>query len=537
MKILACFFKKLFQHGISFFWFNLSYTIFVLAVCNLHFFKKLWMVAPTWGFLVSVICFLLVFLSFHALLFWPLITKFLAGFFLLGNAVASYFIGTYNVLLNKTMLMNVVDTNMAEASDFFNMSFLGHIVLVGIVPLIFICFLKIKYDSPFRELRHRIGVITITLIVVAMAILPQKKEFKVFLRENFNLRYQLLPTSYVSSAVGVFNILFIKKAIIEDVSKGLTVDHYRSDDKKNLIVFVLGESARDANFSLTGYLRDTNAPLLPYLNELTVFKKTISCGVVTRVSLPCMFSHYKREEYQADQISYTENVLDLIKKGGYFVKWIENEIGCSKVCRRVETQYTCQDRDCFDEKLNHVFKEQVKQLSQDSVFVLHQRGSHGTLYHKRYPANFERYKPVCRHSEIGRCAYDEVVNAYDNTIYYTSFLLADLIKYLKTLTDRFNPVLIYVSDHGESLGEQGSMLHGGDWDKAPEYQKQVPFFIWMPDSSKQAFKINSECLKKQTKTQKSHDYIFHSLLGLSGVFVDVYDPNLDLFGICRNKEK
>lgn len=530
------FFLQPFTRGISFFSFNIIYTAVVLGIANLTFFKALFKATAPEGFILSAVCFFLAFLSIHALLFWRPVTKILAGFFLIGNAVASYFISTYNILLNKIMLMNVVDTNMTEACDFFNASFFGYVFWTGVLPLILLFFLKITY-APFpKELAKRLLLIAISLSVIAGVALPQKKELKVFLRENFNLRYQLVPTSYVSSAIGVFNILFIKKAVIDDVTKGFyTTRYWKQDGKKNLIVFVLGESARDANFSLSGYNRDTNAPLTPYLKDLSVFHKTVSCGVVTRVSLPCMFSHYKRTEFQDDRITYTENVLDLIKRAGYNVTWIENEIGCSKVCRRIETLYTCQDRDCYDERLNDTFKAAVPNLDNDAVFVLHQRGSHGPLYHQRYPKAFERYSPVCQTGDIGRCRYDELVNAYDNTLYYTSFLLADLMAYLSTLTDRFNPVLIYISDHGESLGEERIMLHGGDWEDAPDYQKQVPFLIWMPAESRAAFGLNQACLTNQTATQRSHDYIFHSLLGLSGVFVDVYDKTLDLFTPCREQ--
>lgn len=523
---------------LPFFFFNIIFTFFVCAVYNLPFFEALLDTHIGWlkGLLVGV-CLFFVFLSVHGILFVPPLTKWLAGFLCLANAAAFYFIHTYHILLNKTMLMNLLETNLIEAADFLTLSFFIYIFIFGLLPIFLIWKTKITYSPLKKEISQRISVLCFTLVLIAGITLPFKSALKIYLKENFNLRYQLLPSSYISSLAGVTHMLLIQPADMTHVSAGFKFERpFLQNNKHFLIVFVLGESARSANCSLNGYERDTNEPLYAFKNDLISFSDTVSCGVVTRVSLPCMFSHYERTTFNPDTFSYSENALNLLQKAGYYVRWIDNELGCNKVCRDIPTVYTCTHRDCHDGLLNKKFFEELTENTGDSFFVLHQRGSHGSFYHRRYPEEYAIFTPPCMTADLTSCSYEERINAYDNTIYYTSSLLADLIKKLSLLTDRFYPVVIYISDHGDSLGENQQFLHGGAWEDAPEYQKKIPFFLWMPEETREVLNLDWTCMKQMAGKEHSHDNIFHSLLGLAGVQVDVYQPELDIFSTCRHKE-
>ena len=518
---------------ISFFLYNFIYAIFTLTALNFYVVRYLFQTLPVLPF-IGVLCVLFfVLMTVLSILFWKKTTKPVSVFLLLANAVASYFIVTYEVALNKLMLSNLFDTNIYETTEWLGVSFWLYVLLLGFVP----SFLVIKANVVFPTVKKRFKQIVFYLILaglISLAFLPHKTAVSIYLKENFALRYQLVPSGYLSSFVSMAKY-HLKKVPSIDSVKGLTHEKYWKTDKKNLIVFVLGESARDASFSLSGYDRDTASPLHPYLDDMTVFKHTESCGVLTRVSLPCMFTAYRRHNYDERGISYTTNALDILQNVGFDLLWLDNEMGCNKMCRNIPTEFTCDSRDCTDEKLNAVFKDKMAGFDKDTFVVLHQRGSHGPRYDLRVPDDMRLYQPFCRDANHKNCTYQELVNAYDNTMYYTSYVVADLIDFLSHKTDKYNPILIFISDHGESLGEENFWGHGGDFDKVPNYQKEVPFFVWMPPQTREALGLDKECLDQKIKNRHTQDYIFHSLLGLGGVRTDVYDETLDIFSSCLIK--
>ena len=284
---------------------------------------------------------------------------------------------------------------------------------------------------------------------------------------------------------------------------------------------------------MSGYNRDTAAPLRTYLKDMTVFHHTESCGVVTRVSVPCMFSPYDRLSYKEQAIPYTTNALDILQKNDVNLLWLDNELGCNKVCRNIPSEFTCNSRDCSDIIMNNILKQKLSSFKKDTFVVLHQRGSHGPRYDLRVPKEHHKWTPYCERADSQQCNRQHLINVYDNTIHYTSFVIADIIKILDSVTNEFNPILIYISDHGESLGENDVWGHGGDFNDAPKEQKEVPFFVWIPKSSQQAFHLDKKCLDAKTKTQWTQDAIFHSLLGLFGIKTDVYKADLDIFTDCH----
>ncbi len=523
--------KKVFPF-LSFNAYNFMYALWtVLGVYNFYFWKQVWP-SVSWPVLILLMgVALLLEMILQAILFHPKTVKPLSILFLITNALAGYFINSYHFVLNKTTLANIFDTNFFEATEWMGVAFWMYMLAFAVVPSLWVWKLKIR----FERLPKRIVQTSILSLLVALSLaffIPYKADVKVYLKTHFNWRYQFVPTSYMSALFSLAKVSFTEGEVINS-TRGMKQQVYWNQQKKNLIVFVLGESARDASFSLSGYQRETAEPLRPYLKDMIVFHHTEACGVVTRVSVPCLFSVYNRDNYTERAASYTPNALEILQKNNMDLVWLDNELGCNKVCRNIPTEYTCKSRDCLDMLLNDTFREKLSTFEKNTFVVLHQRGSHGPRYDLRVPKNWLKWAPCCKRSDQQNCSRKEMINAYDNTIYYTSFVVADLIQTLSHLTEEYNPVLIYISDHGESLGENEVYGHGGDFKDAPDEQKQVPFFVWMPKSTREAFGFNQKCLMDKTKKQQSQDVIFHSLLGLAGIKTDTYDETLDIFAGCH----
>ncbi|MBQ3695908.1 MAG: sulfatase-like hydrolase/transferase [Alphaproteobacteria bacterium] len=512
--------------------YSFIYALWTVGVYNTYFWRQVWSTVSPWVFVVLILMSITGLMIFQSILFARKTVKPLSILLLITNSIAGYFITAYHLVLNKTMLMNILDTNFFEATEWMGISFWVYVILFGIVPSIVVWRLKIEFE-PFKlHFRKTLSLLAIMLFLLSI-FLPYRTSVKIYLKTNFNLRYQFVPTGYVSGVVGVISN-YLKKVEGLNTTAGMEFHPYWKGKKKNLFVFVLGESARDANFSLSGYRRNTAEPLQAFLRDMIVFKKTESCGVVTRVSVPCMFNAFTRENYKEQALPYTTNALDILSQNGIDLLWLDNELGCNKVCRNIQTEYTCETRDCVDMLLNDAFRDKMSGFTKDTFVVLHQRGSHGPRYDLRVPAEYKKWKPYCDRADSTSCAYEELVNTYDNTMYYTSLVIADLIKTLSKMTDEYNPVLMYISDHGESLGEGEIYGHGGDFKDAPDVQKQVPFFVWMPKSTRQALGMSKRCMRNKTKQQQTQDAIFHSILGWAGISTDVYDEKLDIFAGCHH---
>jgi lipid A ethanolaminephosphotransferase len=263
-----------------------------------------------------------------------------------------------------------------------------------------------------------------------------------------------------------------------------------------------------------------------------------SCGTATATSLPCMFSHFGRKEFSDDEGSRYESVLHVLARAGMRVVWRDNQSGCKGVCEGLEVQDLsalkvpplCDNGRCFDEILLHEF-DKITASGKPTVVVMHQLGSHGPSYFARYPKSFARFQPECKEADLRLCSKEAITNAYDNTILYTDHLLASVIKRLQN-EEKYASALIYLSDHGESLGENGLYLHGLPYAIAPQVQKHVPMVMWLSAAFRADSGIDQNCLKAQAASNFSHDNLFHSLLGLLSVDTKVYDSSLDIFKPC-----
>ncbi len=316
-------------------------------------------------------------------------------------------------------------------------------------------------------------------------------------------------------------------------------------NRHRVFVLVIGETARAANFSLLGYSRQTT----PELAKLDVipFRAVTSCGTSTEVSVPCLFSQWGRQDYDERRIRNSEGLLDVLAHAGYSVKWLDNQSGCKGVCQGAGVEYEklnaklapdlCHGDECWDGILVRRLQEELTRIEdqsrQDTIIVLHMMGNHGPAYFRRYPPEFRRFTPDCATAELRDCTREQVVNAYDNAILYTDHVLAGLVNTLNAHASSLDTALLYVSDHGESLGEGGLYLHGLPYSFAPDTQKHVPMIAWMSPGFATDTGLNTRCVADRGNEALSHDNIFHSVLGLMDVQTSAYRLDRDLFASCR----
>jgi lipid A ethanolaminephosphotransferase len=325
----------------------------------------------------------------------------------------------------------------------------------------------------------------------------------------------------------------------EDATRG---DHLKAVQRPVVTVLVVGETARADHFSLNGYERETNPELAAW--HVVYFEDVSSCGTATAVSLPCMFSDLTRSDYSKSGAKSRDGLLKVVSRAGFQTEWLDNNAGCKGVCDNVDTWISegmdtegmCIDGECYDDilldKLDESLARATRGPHQDRLIVLHQNGSHGPAYYRRYPEAFRRFTPDCRSDEFSDCSREEIVNSYDNTIYYTDHFLARIIDKLDDYSDRMDTALLYVSDHGESLGEYGLYLHGTPYMLAPSSQTHVPMLFWMSTNYRQDFGVDPQCLESRRATRLSHDYLFHSVLGMLDIATAARDSQLDLFDGC-----
>jgi len=299
-------------------------------------------------------------------------------------------------------------------------------------------------------------------------------------------------------------------------------------------LYVVGEAARADHFELNGYQRETN-PLLKQ-EDIINLSNVSSCGTSTAESVPCMFSIYTKDQYSYKKGITTENVLDVLKHTKKIaILWRDNNSDSKGVALRVPYQdfktpknnTICTDGECRDIGMLQGLDDFIKKnKGKDILIVLHQMGNHGPAYYKRYPKKFEKFKPTCKTNELEKCTQQEIINAYDNAILYTDYFLDNVIKFLKKYDKTYDTAMIYMADHGESLGENGVYLHGLPYFMAPNAQTHIGAIIWLGKGMKKEIDIQS--LKAKSKKHFSQDNLFHTLLGIFQVQTKVYNQKMDI---------
>ena len=323
---------------------------------------------------------------------------------------------------------------------------------------------------------------------------------------------------------------------------GLDTILMKPDEYRHVTILVVGETTRAQNWGLNGYARQTT-PQLAARNDVINFKNVSSCGTATAISVPCMFSRYTREGYDETKASHEDNLLDILQRTGIEVLWRDNDAGCKGVCKRIPTQDVtslnlanyCKNGECLDEVLLKDLESELKKSDKDTVIVLHTIGSHGPTYNERYTKEYEKFTPTCETNEIQKCSNEQLVNTYDNGILYIDNFLNKVIKTLEK-EPNWESTMFYVSDHGESLGEDGIYLHAAPYAIAPIYQTRVPMVMWLSPMWIKNEGFDLDCLRKNAETQEySHDNYFHTIFSMMDTKNDekIYDKKLDILAQCK----
>ncbi|MBF0609851.1 MAG: phosphoethanolamine--lipid A transferase [Magnetococcales bacterium] len=453
------------------------------------------------------------------------------------SAAASHFCDAYGVYITRDMMRNVFATDPMEAGDLLTWPLGWRLLLWGIIPAWILIKLPVSHPEDLAGYGRKILILLVLPLLAAGVVLGDYSQFAAFFRNNRQVKHVLIPSNYLYATTSYFNRLYQNKNRTL-VRIGVDVGKPKNPVMPRLpvlAVVVVGETARGQNFSLAGYGRTTN-PRLSQVKDLLYFNNVSSCGTDTAISLPCMFSLFDRDEYDADKAKYQENVLDVIQRAGVRVVWLENQSGCKGVCDRVAQNILthkqdptyCSTGECHDEILLQALEQILTDTPRDTLVVLHQMGSHGPAYYKRYPSKFEQFTPVCQSADLNKCSRQEIVNAYDNTLLYTDHVLASVIELLQVQENRYESLMLYVSDHGESLGENNLYLHGIPYALAPQEQTKVPMVMWLSEGYRRDFAVDFGHLSRQRETPWSHDHLFSTLMGFFNLASQVYRPQMDI---------
>ncbi|EKE82072.1 phosphoethanolamine transferase [Idiomarina xiamenensis] len=515
-------------------------TLYLTLVSNAFFLMKVYSVVDVQGaksvlFLLTVP--LLLFAFSALLLSWLSLVIFIRPVIFVSVVLSSvllYASVNYGVMFDKNMLQNIFETNSGEASSYFSLSLVVFVLLFGVLPGWWL--IRDKHKEPLRRRVKQFVVINVGMAVVIVAIAASfYQNYAATGRNHRELTRYITPFSFYISAFKQLRDQYFYPPLpfkLLDRQPQLI-----NPNNNRLTVLVVGETARAENFSLGGYGRVTN----PYTSVLGVkyFSQVSACGTATAVSVPCMFSRLKHDDYNARVAQSQENVLDIIHRAGVEVLWLDNNSSCKGVCERVAQmtidtdakQALCDGEFCFDEVLLKPLSEQLSRAdaNQPQLIVLHLIGSHGPTYYRRYPQAQQQFMPDCPRSDIQNCSAQQLLNSYDNTLVYTDYVLSKIIELLQQ-SERQQVNLLYLSDHGESLGENGLYLHGFPYQLAPSQQTHVPLIYWSKQLTNSAY---SECIDKQLARPLSHDNLYDTLLGMTGVKSRTYQPEQDFLGVCQ----
>lgn len=490
----------------------------------------------SWLFLFSVplllLCLLIIFFSIVSVR-WLL--KPINYLLLIISSAVLYGSLNYGVVFDYSMIQNTFETDSSEAMSYLNPQLIGFLLLFCALPVFVLSKVKIHFTRPHQEAISRIKLIVACCSLIALVVVNFYADYAATGRNNRILKKELIPFQYLSSGYKYMrDQLLYTNMEFKNIDATPTLI---APNTTSVTVMVVGETARAENFAYQGYKRNTN----PYTQKynVTYFNNMASCGTATAVSVPCMFSLQTQDNFDRLAADNQQNLIDLAQQAGSDVLWVDNNSGCKNVCTRVVNidipttpSALCDGKYCFDEALLAPLKRKLANLSQaNTVIVLHMMGSHGPTYFKRYPDKFKQFTPTCDRSDIQNCSLDELVNTYDNTIAYSDFVNAQVIEQLKALPNNIDKQFLYVSDHGESLGEAGAYLHGFPYSFAPSTQTHAPLYIWADEHNQ---RITNTCLANlDTRAARSHNNIFHTLLNLIGIKSKTYQASLDLLASCQ----
>ena len=474
-------------------------------------------------------------------------------------AFAGTFMLNYGIAIDASMLVNVMQTDVHEAADLLHWSLFATLGAIAVPPTWWLLRTPLSSNMRWAPLLRQLGAMLLAVVAMGAIVLAAFQPISSAMRNHTQLRFMMNPLSSLYAAGNLVAQRIHQRdstlyPIGEDAKLGAS---YTSQSQYPIYVLVVGETGRAGNFGLAGYHRPTT-PLLSARHDLAVATNAWSCGTSTAVSVPCMFSHLGRSGQNSSK--RYENLLDVLQRAGLAVLWVDNQSGCKGVCDRVhradtqangkatadpaihltpeQSRALCTDGECVDMALMEGLDDRINALpaaqrQHGVVLVLHQMGSHGPAYFKRSQAQDKRFMPECTSVSLQSCDQASLVNAYDNSIVATDRMLAALIDWLAHKGERQPTAMIYVADHGESLGENNIYLHGLPYSVAPDVQKHVPWITWLSPLMQARTGVSTACLQQAVGDARiSHDNLFHSMLGLADVQTSLHDAKLDIFSSC-----
>jgi lipid A ethanolaminephosphotransferase len=494
-----------------------------------------WLVLTFAGVLAAALVALL------SLLAWRPTLKPALMLLLVATAAGGHFMWAYRVVIDASMATNTLQTDWRETRALLTPQFGLVLLLGGLLPAWLAWRTPVDYGPWKPRALRNIGAALAAIVVAVGLVLLNFQPVASAMRNHKQLRYLMNPLNslyaFGSGAAAA------RKPAGPPAPLGADAKVVAAaTGRPPLLVLVLGETGRSGNFGINGYARDTTPELAKY--SVATFRNAWSCGTSTAASVPCMFSHLGREAY-ADRSHDWENLVDVLQHAGLAVLWLDNQPGgCKGVCDRVPNVSTwatkdpqlCGTGECLDGVLLKGLDERIAAMPAERrqrgvVLLMHQMGSHGPAYSERSPKDRKRFLPECTSSHLPDCSVDAIRNAYDNTIAYTDHVLGSTIGWLQGRSD-YDTALVYVSDHGESLGENNLYLHGLPYAIAPDVQKHVPWITWLSPAFQKRGGATLDCLRARADTRISHDNLFHSVLGLLQVRTSAYQRPLDVYTPC-----
>ena len=521
-------------------------SVFFAVACNGSFWAalthdhmsssfRMWFVVACTGIVLTGLQWFLLLLVVNRYTAKPILTV-----LLLCTAAAVYFMAHFGIYFNPSMLHNLLETDVREASELLSWKMLPYLLFLGVLPVMLLWRVKIR-DSSWKPAALRRGAcLVVAAAMAAGGAWPVLGELIPAMRQNKEVRYLITPSNYIVSLVSV---MVAPQNDTEVTRRVIGADASRSQaertGKPRALVLVVGETVRAANWGLNGYVRQTTPELAQ--RQVINFNDVTSCGTDTATSLPCMFSLYGRRHYDRSRIAHSESLLHVLHHAGVSVLWRDNQVGCKGVCDGLKREDLsnekkpglCGAERCFDAILLEDLKDRIDAQPSDFIVVLHMLGNHGPAYYQRYPAQYRRWTPTCDTTELSSCARADIVNAYDNAILYSDHVLARAIDLLSDVTSH-DTALLYLSDHGESLGEGNLYLHGMPYAIAPDDQTHVPMIMWYSPAFSASAGLDLSCLAARAAKPASHDHLFNTVLGLFDVSTSVYERDWDLTAACRH---
>ncbi|MBR2051916.1 MAG: phosphoethanolamine transferase [Bacteroidales bacterium] len=425
------------------------------------------------------------------------------------STVLAYYRYTVNATLTpmtiELALINDLRTNMQVVS--WQLVSLILLSLVVSVAIVWLRWKKISFTRPYIHLIVALGIIFMTNSFIPQLKRPLTQRMPYSIYYNFKLYFEI-------------------RDVAAEHRETFTSESVANSDSL-VVVFVIGESLRNDHLQINGYERETT----PYLMEednLVSLADIYGAECFTHTSVPQIMT---RADSANPQRAYDEqSFVTIFKDAGFRTTWIANQESVATYAyfmNECDTLiYVNGDKSVYtfdkwlDEDILPHLENELQDDNPTQLHILHSIGSHW-WYNSHYTDEFERYTPVIKSRVVSSNTQEEMINSYDNTILYTDYFIKETIDLIRDKKS----VLIFLSDHGESLGEDGYYLHGAD---RPELHYPAAF-VWYSDKYAQSFPDMIENLKDNSDKKYRSDYLFHSIIDAADITTEYIEPQLSIF--------